>query len=135
MRLPTSTGTVSLVNQFQLNQFSNEVSKLCPNKTNEEGSPPLLGDRLVSGWLAAAVRPGSSPLWGVLQLWLQPSPDTLPSDSSLPGNMLIDTQWPVNISMLNEDQQWDTQGTWYVGWLCTEAEEHVPSSQHLIKHG
>ena len=49
--------------------------------------------------------------------------------------MLIDTQWPVNISMLNEDQQWDIQGTWYVGWLCTEAEEHVPSSQHLIKHG
>ena len=60
MRLPTSTGTVSLVNQFQLNQFSNEVSKLCPNKTNEEGSPPLLGDRLVSGWLAIGLRVAGS---------------------------------------------------------------------------
>ena len=46
------------------------------------GSPPLLGDKSVSGWLAATVRPGSSPPQGMLHPWFQPSSHPDQSDSS-----------------------------------------------------
>ena len=40
------------------------------------------GGRSAPVWPATAVRPGSPPLCGVLQPWLQSSPDPLPEDSS-----------------------------------------------------
>lgn len=40
------------------------------------------GGRSAPGWPVAAVRPGSPPLQGVFQPWLQSSPDPFPGDSS-----------------------------------------------------
>ena len=40
------------------------------------------GSRLSPCWPAAEARPGSPPLLGILQPWLQPSGDPLPSNSS-----------------------------------------------------
>ena len=48
---------------------------------------------------------------------------------------LTDTQQPVKVYMLNEDQQWKNQGTGHVVLLHASSEGHVPASQGLTKCG
>ncbi|XP_043315652.1 testis-expressed protein 11-like [Cervus canadensis] len=64
---------------------------------------------------------------GILQPWLQPSLDLLPSDSSrafalAPERQVTDTRQRVKVYMLNKDQPWDNQGTQHVTWLYGIAE-------------
>ena len=86
------------------------------------------GSRLSPCWPAAEARPGSPPLLGILQPWLQPSGDPLPSNSSralappAPDSTLTDTLQPVTVYTLNMDQQWDSQGTRHVIQLHGVAE-------------
>ena len=49
--------------------------------------------------------------------------------------MLTNMWQQVKVYMLNEDHQWDNQGTRHTIWLRGVAEGHVPASQSLIKHG
>ena len=50
-----------------------------------------------------------------------------------PDGTLTNTQRPVKVYTLNEDQQGDNQGTGHVIPLQGVAEGHVPASQGLIK--
>ena len=93
-----------------------------------------LGGGLALGRAVAAERLGSPALLGFLQHQSAPASNSSRAFAQAPGwNVDQHAQQPVKVYTLNENQQWDSQGTGHVLELHGTAEGHVPASQGLTK--
>ena len=95
-----------------------------------------LGGGLALGRAVAAERLGSPALLGFLQHQSAPANSSSRAFAQAPGwNVDQHAQQPVKVYTLNENQQWDSQGTGHVLQLRGTAEGHVPASQGLTRRG
>ena len=104
------------------------------------GCPLLLGGRSAPEWPVATVRPGNFRFLGILQHWLQSSPDPLSCNSSraaasAPRRHIDQHPTASKGSHSRQGQWWDNQGAEHTIQLCEVAEGHVPVNQGLTNCG